>query len=81
MQRGKSLADKEKLHEDETLKTMLGVKKFPDQNAPGEWLRQIGWAEVKCGVGEEVVSQKTHHSRSGGDEKPSFRLVPFDRPE
>lgn len=43
---GKSLADGERLNEDEALKAMLGVKKFPDQSALGEWLRQIGWDGV-----------------------------------
>ncbi len=45
---GKSLADGERLNEDEALKAMLGVKKFPDQSALGEWLRQIGWEGVEA---------------------------------
>jgi len=37
-----SLADAERLHEDEPLKVFLGVEKLPDQTAAGEWLRDIG---------------------------------------
>lgn len=40
---GDSLADAERLNEDEALKATLGIKRFPDQSAVAEWLRQIGW--------------------------------------
>jgi len=46
---GRSLADCERLNDDEALKAMLGIKKFPDQSALGEWLRQIG-AEGVAGL-------------------------------
>ena len=39
---GVSLADAERLNEDEPLKAFLGVAKLPDQTAVGEWLRDIG---------------------------------------
>jgi len=39
---GDSLADAERLGDDESLKMLLGVKKLPDQSAIGEWLRQVG---------------------------------------
>lgn len=38
----KSLADIERLDEDQGLKDLVGIKKFPDQSALGEWLRNIG---------------------------------------
>ena len=37
---GVSLADAERLNEDEPLKAFLGVEKLPDQTALGEWLRK-----------------------------------------
>lgn len=39
---GVSLADAERLNEDEPFKAFLGVAKLPDQTAVGEWLRDIG---------------------------------------
>jgi hypothetical protein len=39
---GVSLADAERLNEDEPLKAFLGVPKLPDQTAVGEWLRALG---------------------------------------
>ena len=39
---GVSLADAERLNEDGPLKAFLGVEKFPDQTALGEWLRDLG---------------------------------------
>src|SRR5512136_2836162 len=39
---GVSLADAERLNDDEPLKAFLGVAKLPDQTAVGEWLRDIG---------------------------------------
>ena len=39
---GVALADVERLNEDEPLKAFLGVAKFPDQSALGEWLRALG---------------------------------------
>src|SRR5512139_2385443 len=39
---GVSLADAERLNDDGPLKTFLGIEKFPDQTALGEWLRDIG---------------------------------------
>ena len=41
---GVSLADVERLNEDEPLKAFLGIEKFPDQSALGEYLRAIGEA-------------------------------------
>jgi hypothetical protein len=41
---GVSLADAERLNEDGPLKAFLGIAKFPDQTAVGEWLRDIGEA-------------------------------------
>ena len=38
----KSLADTERLNEDEALKAILGMKRMPDQSALGEWLRHLG---------------------------------------
>lgn len=42
----KSLADTERLNDDQALKDLLGFKRFPDQSALGEWLRNIGEAGV-----------------------------------
>jgi hypothetical protein len=39
---GDSLADAGRLEDDEALKAILGVTKFPDETALGEWLRNIG---------------------------------------
>jgi hypothetical protein len=39
---GVSLADAERLNDDGPLKSFLGLEKFPDQTAVGEWLRDIG---------------------------------------
>lgn len=39
---GVSLADVERLNEDEPLKAFLGTPKVPDQSALGEWLRALG---------------------------------------
>ena len=39
---GASLADCERLDQDRALKSLLGVDKFPDQSALGEWLRAVG---------------------------------------
>lgn len=39
---GVSLADAERLNDDEPLKAFLGVAKLPDQTVVGEWLRDIG---------------------------------------
>ena len=43
---GDSLADAERLNEDEALKATLGIERFPDQSAIAEWMRQIGWQGV-----------------------------------
>jgi hypothetical protein len=43
---GSCLADAERLNEDLALKAMLGIERFPDQSAIGQWLRQIGWEGV-----------------------------------
>jgi hypothetical protein len=45
---GKSLADTERLEQDEALKALLGIKRFPDQSALGEWLRKIGAQGVEA---------------------------------
>jgi len=39
---GVSLADAERLNDDGPLKAFLGLEKFPDQTALGEWLRDLG---------------------------------------
>lgn len=39
---GCSLNDIDKLNDDEALKAMLGIKKFPDPSTVGEWLRNVG---------------------------------------
>jgi len=39
---GVSLADAERLNADGPLKAFLGLEKFPDQTAVGEWLRALG---------------------------------------
>jgi hypothetical protein len=47
---GCSLDDVEKLNDDEALKSMLGIKKFPDPSSVGEWLRNVGekgWASIR----------------------------------
>lgn len=41
---GVSLADAERLNDDGPLKAFLGLEKFPDQSAVGEWLRDLGEA-------------------------------------
>ena len=43
----KSISDVERLDEDPALKELLGAKRFPDQSALGEWLRNIGQAGVR----------------------------------
>jgi hypothetical protein len=45
---GKSLADSERLDQDQALKDLLGIKRFPDQSALGEWLRHIGAEGVQA---------------------------------
>lgn len=55
---GISLADVERLNEDEPLKAFLGIKKFPDQSALGEWLRHLGhdgWLALRQ-IGREFVA-------------------------
>jgi len=47
---GCTLADVEELNADEALKTLLGVKRFPDPSSVGEWLRHVGpegWEAVR----------------------------------
>ena len=47
---GRSLADAERLDQDLALKALLGIEKFPDQTALGEWLRAIGtegWSALR----------------------------------
>ena len=39
---GVSLADAEGLNDDGPLRAFLGIEKFPDQTALGQWLREIG---------------------------------------
>ena len=39
---GDSLADAGRLDDDDSLKAILGIEKFPDETALGEWLRNIG---------------------------------------
>jgi len=39
---GVSLADAERLNDDGPLLALLGLEKFPDQTAVGEWLRDLG---------------------------------------
>ena len=39
---GCSLADAERLNDDEALKALLGIEQFPDQTSLGEWLRNVG---------------------------------------
>jgi len=39
---GCTLAEVEKLSEDEALKACLGVKRFPDESSVGEWMRHVG---------------------------------------
>jgi hypothetical protein len=39
---GASMADFEKLNDEDGLKRFLGIKRFPDQTTLGEWLRSIG---------------------------------------
>jgi hypothetical protein len=41
---GVSLADAERLDEYASVKEILGIEKFADQTAPGQWLRQAGTA-------------------------------------
>jgi hypothetical protein len=41
---GVSLADAERLDEDASVKEILGIEKFADQTALGQWLRQAGAA-------------------------------------
>jgi hypothetical protein len=41
---GVSLADAERLDEDDWVKALLGLQKCPDQSALGQWLRQAGAA-------------------------------------
>lgn len=50
---GVSLADAERLNEDDALKALLGIPRFADQTTLGEWLREVGPA------GWEVVRRLT----------------------
>ncbi len=43
----KSISDVERLDADPALKALLGAKRFPDQSALGEWLRNIGEAGIR----------------------------------
>jgi len=54
-----SLADAERLDEDESVKALLGLKKCPDQSALGQWLRQAGAAggvEALRQINRELVA-------------------------
>lgn len=55
---GCSLDDVEQLNEDEALKAMLGIKKFPDPSSVGEWLRNVGedgWNAIRK-IGRDFVA-------------------------
>lgn len=39
---GCTLSEVENLNQDEALKSMLGIKKFPDESSVGEWMRNVG---------------------------------------
>jgi hypothetical protein len=55
---GCTLEDVEDLNDDEALKALLGVKKFPDPTAIGEWLRNVGpegWDALRR-IGREFVA-------------------------
>ena len=39
---GCTLSEVENLNQDEALKTILGIKKFPDESSVGEWMRNVG---------------------------------------
>lgn len=43
----KSISDVERLDADPVRKALLGAKRFPDQSALGEWLRNIGEAGIR----------------------------------
>jgi hypothetical protein len=49
---GCSLSDVEQLNDDEALKAMLGIKKFPAPSSVGEWLRSVG--EDGCEVVRKI---------------------------
>lgn len=55
---GVSLADAERLNEDEPFKAFLGVEKLPDPTAIGQWLRDIGEAgwQVLRRISREFVA-------------------------
>jgi len=56
---GVSLADAERLDEDDSVKALLGLKKCPDQSALGQWLRQAGAAggvEALRQINRELVA-------------------------
>lgn len=36
------MSEVENLNQDEALKTILGIKKFPDESSVGEWMRNVG---------------------------------------
>ena len=47
---GCTLDEVEQLNDDEALKAMLGIKRFPDPSSVGEWLRNVGedgWEAVR----------------------------------
>jgi hypothetical protein len=54
---GCTLSDVEQLNEDEALKAMLGIKRFPDATSVGEWLRHVGMegAQALRGIVREFV--------------------------
>jgi hypothetical protein len=64
---GCTLAEVEKLNEDEALKACLGVKRFPDESSVGEWLRNVG-EKGACAI-REIVRDFVEWSFLQADEK------------
>jgi hypothetical protein len=64
---GCTLEDVEQLNADEALKALLGVKKFPDPTAVGEWLRNVGpqgWEALRR-IGREFVAWSLEQAEPG----------------
>ena len=64
---GSCLADAERLDEDEALKSLLGIRKFPDQSTLGEWLRGVSdeGLEALRRIVREFVQWSLHKAQPG----------------
>ncbi len=77
---GCSLADAERLNDDEALKAFLGVPRFPDQTSLGEWLRHLGaegWAALRR-INRDLVAWILQRAEGGRYEQAGRLECFFD---